>query len=76
MSRAARLRSSRGGPNTTEVVCMAIVSRELALFCPRCGATTPVVVYGFGSLQPSVAMCLRCWSRLRELDCLLLRRAA
>jgi hypothetical protein len=67
---------SRAAPIPLEVVCMAIVSRELALFCPRCGATTPVVVYGFGSLQPSVAMCLRCWSRLRELDCLLLTRRA
>lgn len=44
--------------------------------CPRCGATIPTVVYGFGGLQPTIAMSLRCWSRLRELDCLLVTRRA
>lgn len=39
-----------------------------ALVCPRCGATGHDIVYGFGSLQPTVAMCWPCWKRLRRLD--------
>ena len=38
------------------------------LVCPRCGASGHDIVFGFGSLQPTVAMCRRCWKRMRRLD--------
>ena len=38
------------------------------LVCPRCGASGFDIVYGFGTLQPTVAICYRCWKRMRRLD--------
>lgn len=36
--------------------------------CPRCSASVPTVVRGYGTLQPTVWLCRRCLVRVKRLD--------
>ena len=51
------------------------MSAPVSPSCPRCGDRAPIVVRGYGTLQPSVWLCRRCLVRLKRHDRLRIKEA-